>query len=290
MRSRGHLLVGRRPHRGDPADQCPGALGPLEDEAPGRRRSSASSRPCRARSRPCPTRVLCRSRLPNEDCHACRSASPARTWSRASPAVARGPGPARPAPRARAGAWSTGESTCRPGPGAAGSARRRARRATTLTRAPCSSQRRSRRGASAVVAQLRGQRRRRGRAATGARPPAAISATSAAASARSARRRARLAAEAAGRPPGDHPCPGRVLAQQRPGQGELALGLEGAQPAGAVGRRRRAPAPGWPRAAGRRRSGSRRGPARRWRGTAPTAARAPALPRRSSGWRRRGRR
>ena len=43
----------------------------------------ASARPCRARLRPWPTRVLCRSRLPKDDCHACRSSSPARTWSRA---------------------------------------------------------------------------------------------------------------------------------------------------------------------------------------------------------------
>ena len=28
----GHLLVGRRPHRSDPADQRPGPLGPLEDQ------------------------------------------------------------------------------------------------------------------------------------------------------------------------------------------------------------------------------------------------------------------
>ncbi len=45
--------------------------------------SRASLMPCLARSRPCPTRVLCRSRLPNEDCQVCRSARPARTWSRA---------------------------------------------------------------------------------------------------------------------------------------------------------------------------------------------------------------
>ena len=32
VRSRGHLLVGRRAHRRDPTDQGPGALGPLEDQ------------------------------------------------------------------------------------------------------------------------------------------------------------------------------------------------------------------------------------------------------------------
>ena len=39
-----------------------------------------------------------------------------------------------------------------------------------------------------------------------------------------------LSAEVASRLPGDHPCPGGVLTQERPGQGELALGLVGAQP------------------------------------------------------------
>ena len=59
------------------------------------------------------------------------------------------------------------------------------------------------------------------------------------------------AAEAPGRAPRHRRRPRRVLAQQRPGEGQLALGLEAAQPAGAVrrGRRSRAETASWARPA-----------------------------------------
>ena len=80
---RGQLRVVRGPDRGHPADQGPGALGPLEHQVRAGRRRARSAGRAAARSRPCPTRVLCRSRLPNDDCQACRSVSPARTCRRA---------------------------------------------------------------------------------------------------------------------------------------------------------------------------------------------------------------
>ena len=107
----GHLLVGGRPDRGHPADQGAGALGPLEHQgrvAVVEREPQAAAR---ARSRPWPTRVLCRSRLPNDDCHACRSVRPARTWSRAR----------RPSPRA----WASSARTSRHSSASATGARSR---------------------------------------------------------------------------------------------------------------------------------------------------------------------
>ncbi len=95
VRSLGHLLVGRRAHGGDPADQRPGTLGPLEDQ-PGSPCSTASAAPGVARSRPCPTRVLCRSRLPKEDCQRVQVGQPGAHVVAGVPSV-----PARSASSAR---------------------------------------------------------------------------------------------------------------------------------------------------------------------------------------------
>ena len=69
-------LVLRRPHRLHPTGQHPRPLGPLEEHLGVPRvggEGQCRGRPSRV---PCPTTLVCRSRLPNELCHACRSASP----------------------------------------------------------------------------------------------------------------------------------------------------------------------------------------------------------------------
>ncbi len=168
----------------DPAR--PGCARVRTTRRPGRdRRARRRARaPALARSRPCPTRVLCRSRLPNEDCQACRSARPARTWSRA----------CRPSPRARASSARTSRHSSRVVTGEDTSTRTRAQpgagvvelaaghadpgaleledgRVVARARWP---------GAAADTLSTRASSDR-------VRPPAAISATSAAASAPSSR-------------------------------------------------------------------------------------------------------
>ncbi len=144
--------------------------------------SSASTRPRVARSRPCPTRVLWRSRLPNEDCQVCRSLSPARTCCRA----------LRPSPRARARSARTSRHSSRVVTGERAPTRTQRSRVrasarsprATLTRAPCSSRTvaswvRPCRRSSATSESARSSTER-------AVAPAEISATRAAESARTA--------------------------------------------------------------------------------------------------------
>ena len=65
----------------------------------------ATRSPRTASRRPCPVTIVCRSRLPNELCHSCRSASPRRRWP-APPLDGRS---APPGPRARRDPQSYGE-------------------------------------------------------------------------------------------------------------------------------------------------------------------------------------
>ena len=97
----GDLLVARRPDRRDPADERAGALGPLEDELGPpvvEREAHALQVPDPARGRPS---VLCRSRLPNDDCQPCRSASPWRDLAARLGPSADEPWRGRPGPRDR---------------------------------------------------------------------------------------------------------------------------------------------------------------------------------------------
>ena len=152
----------RPARRAAPAPAAPGwpASGPAPTTrtAPRGDRDGTATRSPRTASRaPCPVTIVCRSRLPNELCHSCRSASPRRRWPSASAGRPRPLGERRahvavPQPYGERGAAS--------GPGS------RARRRRASSSSP------RRRTTSAVSSRMsigpprhlqRGQLRRRGR-------------------------------------------------------------------------------------------------------------------------------
>ena len=206
----------------------------------GRPSASADRSPSWARSRPWPTRVLCRSRLPNDDCQACRSVSPARTWRRATDGR----------PRASASSACTSRQCRRTASGSRSRTRIRRTRSAASSSSP-------RVVASRAAWSRSGSASRRSSRACRASASASMRRSSAGdrlseghlgdhgeAVGAQGRQLAVLGAEAAGRPAGHHPGPGRVAAQQGLGQRQLALGLEPPQPAGAVRRGRGLERPG----------------------------------------------
>ena len=198
----------------------------------GRPSASASRSPANASRRPCPTSELCRSRLPNDDCHSCSSSSPRRTWSRA---VARRPLRGRhlgahlaseqPDTERRGGARPDPSRSRRRPPTASPTPSSACAAATVIISASCRSPSARSRPASSTARAARRRRRRPGldlgrhRDRLGAQRP-------------------RLAPPLPEPPlgaPGHRGRPARVVPRERAGQDQLDLGLALSQPPRAVG-------------------------------------------------------